>query len=87
MQSVHIINNVVISNSSNGEVYSIQRYVLKFISDLRQVGGFLWVSSTKKAVRHDIAEIFLKFILIYLFIYLFIFVVQIQKNGTVVIIM
>ena len=29
--------------SSHGEVYSIQHYVIKFISDLRQVGGFLQV--------------------------------------------
>jgi hypothetical protein len=28
---------------SSGEVYSIQRYVIKFVSELRQVGGFLWV--------------------------------------------
>jgi hypothetical protein len=26
-----------------GEVYSIQHYVIKFVSELRQVGGFLWV--------------------------------------------
>jgi hypothetical protein len=25
-----------------GEVYSIHHYVIKFVSDLRQVGGFLW---------------------------------------------
>jgi hypothetical protein len=25
----------------SGEVYSIQGYVIKFVSDLRQVGGFL----------------------------------------------
>jgi len=24
-------------------MYSIKHYVIKFISDLRQVGGFLWV--------------------------------------------
>jgi len=24
-------------------VYSIQHYVIKFVSDLQQVGGFLWV--------------------------------------------
>ena len=29
--------------SHSGEVYSIQHYVIKFVSDLRQVGGFLWV--------------------------------------------
>jgi hypothetical protein len=28
---------------NHGEVYSIQRYVIKFASDLRQVGGFLRV--------------------------------------------
>ena len=26
--------------SSSGEVYSIQHYVIKFVSDLQQVGGF-----------------------------------------------
>ena len=29
--------------SYSGEVYSIQHYVIKFVSDLRQVRGFLWV--------------------------------------------
>jgi hypothetical protein len=28
---------------AHGEVYSIQHSVLKFVSDLRQVGDFLWV--------------------------------------------
>jgi hypothetical protein len=32
---------VVSSNPAPGEVYSIQHYAIKFISDLRQVGGFL----------------------------------------------
>jgi hypothetical protein len=32
---------VVSSNLAHGEVYSIQHYVIKFVSDLRQVGGFL----------------------------------------------
>jgi hypothetical protein len=31
----------VSSNPVHGEVYSIQHYVIKFVSDLRQVGGFL----------------------------------------------
>jgi hypothetical protein len=34
---------VVISNPTNGNVYSIQLYVIKYVSDLQQVGGFLWV--------------------------------------------
>jgi hypothetical protein len=43
MQSVPITTNVVSSNHTHGEVYSIQHYVIKVVSDLRQVGGFLWV--------------------------------------------
>jgi hypothetical protein len=41
MQSVPITTNAVSSNPVHGEVYSIQHYVIKFVSDLRQVGGFL----------------------------------------------
>ena len=41
MQSVPITINVVSSNPAHGEVYSIQHYVIKFVSDLRQVNGFL----------------------------------------------
>jgi len=43
VQSVPITTNVVSSNPVHGEVYSIQHYVIKFVSDLRQVGGFLRV--------------------------------------------
>jgi hypothetical protein len=32
-----------VSNPTHGEVYSIQHYMIKFISDLGQVCGFLWV--------------------------------------------
>ena len=41
VQSVHITTKVVSLNPAHGEVYSIQHYVIKFISDLWQVGGFL----------------------------------------------
>jgi len=34
--------------------------VIKFVSDLRQIGGFSPVSSINKTDRHDIAEILLK---------------------------
>jgi hypothetical protein len=37
--------------------------VIKFVSDLRQAGGFLWVlwfPSINKTDRHDITEILLK---------------------------
>jgi hypothetical protein len=43
MQSVHIANNAVSSNPAPGEVYSMQHYVTKYVSDLRQVGSFLRV--------------------------------------------
>ena len=37
MQSVPITTNVVSSNHSQ----AVQQYVINFVSDLRQVGGFL----------------------------------------------
>jgi hypothetical protein len=43
VQSVPITTKVVSLNPAHGEVYSIQHYVIKFVSDLRQVSGFLWV--------------------------------------------
>jgi len=42
-QSVFITNKVVSSIPVRDEVYSIQHYVIKFVSDLRQVGGCLHV--------------------------------------------
>ena len=58
-----IIAKVVSSNPAHGEVYSIQNYVVKFVSELPQVGCFFPgtpVSSTNKTDRHDITEILLK---------------------------
>ena len=43
MQLVPIITKVVSSNPARCEVYSNQHYVIKFVSDLRQVGEFLRV--------------------------------------------
>ena len=40
MQSVPVTTKVVCSNPIHGEVYSIPHYVIKFVSYLRQVGGF-----------------------------------------------
>ena len=62
VQSVHITIKVMSSNLVHSEVYSIQDYVIKFVSDLMQVGGFFLctpVSSTNKADRDDITEIVL----------------------------
>ena len=47
----------------HGEVYSIQHYAILFVSDLRQVGGFLqvlWFPPPKITDHHDITEILLK---------------------------
>jgi hypothetical protein len=57
VQSVPITNNVVTLNPAHGEVYSIQHCVIKFVSDMQQVGGFppgYSVSSTNKTDRHDV---------------------------------
>jgi len=40
VQSMPINTKVVSSNPTHSEVYSIQHYVIKFVSDLRQVSGF-----------------------------------------------
>ena len=46
VQTVSIKTEVVSSNPTHGEAYSIQHYVIKFVSDLRQVSGFLWLLYT-----------------------------------------
>ena len=66
----------------------MQHYMIKFVSDLRQVEGFLWalVSSTNKTDRHDITELLLKYALItiafppYCVSYFFIFVGILYKT-------
>jgi hypothetical protein len=40
VKSVPIVTKFVSSNPVHGEVYSIQHYLITFVSDLRQVGGF-----------------------------------------------
>ena len=58
------ISNFVSSNSVHGEVYSIQHYMIRFVSDLIATGEWFSpctpVSPTNKTDRHDIAEILLK---------------------------
>ena len=58
-----ITTKVVSWNPINGEMYSMQHYMIKFVSDLRQVGGFLRFPITNKADLHDITEILLKVML------------------------
>ena len=43
MQTLYVTTKVVSLNPAHGEEYTIQYYVKKFVSDLRQVGGFLRV--------------------------------------------
>ena len=43
VKSVPITTKVVSSNRAHGDVFSMQLYVIKFVSDLRHVGGFLRV--------------------------------------------
>ena len=61
MQSVPITTYIVSSNPTHDEVNSIQHYVIKFISDMRKVGGFspgvLFSSTNKINDCHDITEI------------------------------
>ena len=60
---MHITTNVVSSNPTHGVVSLIQYYVIKFVTDLRQVGEFspgTPVSSINKTDHNDIAEILLK---------------------------
>ena len=59
MQSVPITTKVVSSNTTVSEVYTIQYYVIKLVSDLQQVGGYSGFS-TNKIDRHDITKILLK---------------------------
>jgi hypothetical protein len=58
-----ITTDVVSSDLDQGEVYSIQLYVIKLVSDLWQVGGlrrFLPIFSTNNTDCHDITKKLLK---------------------------
>jgi hypothetical protein len=64
VQFLTIINiNLHLEIKKNVKCTCIQHYVIKFVSDLRQVSDFLRVlpvSSTNKTDRHNITEILLK---------------------------
>ena len=55
MESVSIITTVVSSNITHCEVYSIQHYVIKFVSDLRPVTCFPRVLN--KIDRHEMLPV------------------------------
>jgi len=60
VQSMSVPSNVVSTNPIKCEVYSIQHYVIKFVSDLRQVGGFLRVHRFPPPIKL-ITTIYLKY--------------------------
>ena len=65
VQSVPFTTKVSL-NPDHGEVYSIQQYVIKFVSDLRQVWGFSPgspISSTNETDCRYIAETLLKMVI------------------------
>jgi hypothetical protein len=41
--SDYLTTKVVSSNPAHSEVYSIQHYLIKFVSDMQYASGFLWV--------------------------------------------
>ena len=41
MKSVHITTIAVRSNPAHGQLYSMQHYVIKLVSDVRHAGDFL----------------------------------------------
>jgi hypothetical protein len=59
VQSVPITTKVVNSNPAHEKVYTIQHYVIKFVSGIRQVASFLGVLRFPPP-KNDISEILLK---------------------------
>jgi len=58
----YLRNQCIIITEVHGEVYLMQKYVIKFVSNLRHIGGFLRYSYFlhQKTDRHYIIEILLK---------------------------
>ena len=60
VQSVPIISNITCSNPPRGEVFAMQLYLIKFVSDLRHVGGFLRVLRFPPSITRT-STIYLKY--------------------------
>jgi len=61
-----ITTNVASSNPAHFDVYSIQHFVIKLVSDLRHVGRFLRIHRFSPSINtdhYDITEILLKVVL------------------------
>jgi len=61
MQTVPITTNAVSSNPLHVTVYSIQHYVIKFVSDLRQIIGFLQVFQFPPPTKLTVIESDIKY--------------------------
>jgi hypothetical protein len=48
-----VISVTITMNSMHGEVYSIQQCTIKFVSDLPQLDGFLWVLQIPKSIKNS----------------------------------
>jgi hypothetical protein len=46
----------ITTNTTRVEVYSMQHYVIKFVSDLWEIGGFLWVLQFPPRYNWNIVE-------------------------------
>ena len=82
IQSVPITTKVMRSNPAHDEVYSKQHYVVKYVSDLRQAGGFLRILRfpPPQTDRHDITKILLK-VALNTKTYIVTFSIQLSKLG------
>jgi hypothetical protein len=58
---MHITTKIVSSNPAHGKVNSIYLFVIKFVSDLRQVGGFLRVLRFGKDLHYKFLHIVTNF--------------------------
>jgi hypothetical protein len=47
----YLSHQLWVFNPTHGEVYSIQNYVIKFVSELRQVGGFLRILRLRPPIK------------------------------------
>ena len=60
---------VVSSNHTHSEAYAIQHYVIKFVSDLRRVGGFLHQTRTEILLKMALNKTTLTHNMLFIFIY------------------
>ena len=55
----------VSSNPAHGEVYSVDHNVIKFVSDLRQIGGFLCPPLKAERLLKEVLNLLLQMCFLY----------------------